>query len=76
VYWTFLFFGCGQAILLSLLFGSNPDIIEFWKERFRNVREGRSFFEGVTSAYTSAASQASKGSASTGDASTPSIASR
>lgn len=33
-----------EGTLIALLFGTNKDIVGFWLNGFRHLREGRSFF--------------------------------
>jgi len=42
-----------QGITISLLFGSSREVIDFWTERFRNIKEGRSFLAGMSTGFTS-----------------------
>lgn len=37
-----------QGILIGLLFGTNKDILDFWRDRVRNLRHGRSFLSGIS----------------------------
>lgn len=64
---AFLFFvGC-QGLLIALLFGSNTDVLTFWGERVQNIREGRSFFSGITS-YTASSKVGASSVRATGNA--------
>lgn len=49
LFMAFHFFVGVQGVLIAILFGSNSDVLSFWVERIQNVREGRSFFSGITS---------------------------
>lgn len=48
LFMAFNFFIGVQGALIAILFGSNTDVLTFWNERIQNIREGRSFFSGVT----------------------------
>jgi len=64
---AFNFFIGVQGALVSLLFGSNTDVLTFWGERVQNIREGRSFFSGITS-YTASSKVGASSVRATGNA--------
>lgn len=52
----FAFNVCGEGMFIALLWGTTSETLSFWFERCRNLREGRSFFSGLTSGNTSTSS--------------------
>lgn len=67
LFMAFNFFIGIQGALVSILFGSNTDVLTFWGERVQNIREGRSFFSGITS-YTASSKVGASSVRATGNA--------
>ncbi len=42
-----------QGLMISALFGSSREVLDFWAERIRNIKEGRSFLAGMSTGFTS-----------------------
>jgi hypothetical protein len=40
---------CGEGIFIALLWGTTIEVMRFWFDRCRNLKEGRSFMDGMTS---------------------------
>jgi len=51
--YLFHFVASAQGFIISLLFGSSREVLDFWRDRINNVREGRSFLAGMSTGFTS-----------------------